>query len=147
MSASTAAVESSRVQAGEISYPPAEASIESGKVRMIPAYDTFGKQFIFSVWFTTNDYATKHRELVMTFARVVAAAARYTNAHPQETVAMVSAFTGVSQDIIGRMPRVMNGTSVYVAGIQPLIDTEAKYGFIARSFPATEIIDPDVLAK
>ena len=27
------------------------------------------------------------------------------------------------------------------------IDTEAKYGFITHSFPATEIIDPDVLGK
>jgi hypothetical protein len=42
---------------------------------------------------------------------------------------------------------VTNGTSVYASGIQPLIDTEAKYGFIARSFPATEIIDPDIIAK
>jgi hypothetical protein len=45
------------------------------------------------------------------------------------------------------MPRVTNGTSVYASGIQPLIDTEAKYGFITHSFPATEIIDPDVLVK
>lgn len=37
--------------------------------------------------------------------------------------------------------------AVYAAGIQPLIDAEAKYGYIARSFPASEIVDPDVLSK
>jgi ABC-type nitrate/sulfonate/bicarbonate transport system substrate-binding protein len=116
-------------------------------VRLIPAYNTFGKEFIFSVWFTTKDYATKHPDVVKTFARVVAAAARYTNAHPKETAPMLAAYSGIPQATIDRMPRVTNGTSVYVAGIQPLINTMAKYGFISRTFPATEIIDPDILAK
>jgi NitT/TauT family transport system substrate-binding protein len=147
MSASYAAVESNRVVAGEVSYPPAQAALDTGKVRFIPAYNTFGKEFIFSVWFTTQDYAKKHPDVVKTFARVVANAARYTNSHPKETAPMLATYTGIAQATIDRMPRVTNGTSVYVAGIQPLINTMAKYNFIARSFPATEIIDPDILAK
>ncbi len=147
MSASYAAVEANRVVAGEVSYPPAQAALDTGKVRFIPAYNTFGKEFIFSVWFTTKDYAQKHPDVVKTFARVVAAAARYTNAHPKETAPILAAYSGIPQTTIDRMPRVTNGTSVYVSGIQPLINTMAKYGFIARSFPATEIIDPDILAK
>ena len=147
MSASAAAVDGKRVMSAEISYPPAQQAIESGKVRFIPAYDTFGKQFIFSIWFTTSEYAAKHPDIVKTFARVVANAARYTNSHPKETAPMLSAFNGVPQAMIERMPRVTNGTSVYASGIQPLIDTEAKYGFISRSFPASEIIDADVLGK
>ena len=147
MSATTAAVEGKRLMSGEISYPPAQQALESGKVRLIPAYNEFGKQFIFSVWFTTADYAAKHADIVKTFARVVANAARYTNAHPKETAPMLSAFNGVPVATILRMPRVMNGTSVYASGIQPLIDIEAKYGFISHSFPASEIIDPDIIAK
>jgi ABC-type nitrate/sulfonate/bicarbonate transport system substrate-binding protein len=147
MSASPAAVNSKRLMSGETSYPPAEEAIESGKLRLIPAYDEFGKQFIFSVWFATADYAVKHADIVKTFARVIANAARYTNAHPKETAPMLSAFNGVPEAMILRMPRVTNGTSVYASGIQPLIDMEAKYGFITHTFPATEIIDPDVLGK
>src|SRR5665213_2010000 len=147
MSASQAAVESKRVVAGEVSYPPAQAALDTGKVRFIPAYNTFGKEFIFSVWFTTQDYAKKHPDVVKTFARVVANAARYTNSHPKETAPILAAYTGIAQGTIERMPRVTNGTSVYASGIQPLIDTEAKYGFISHGFPATEIIDPDIIAK
>jgi ABC-type nitrate/sulfonate/bicarbonate transport system substrate-binding protein len=147
MSASAAAVEGKRLMAAEISYPPAQQALEGGKLRFIPAYDEFGKQFIFSIWFTTTDYATKHAHIVKTFARVVANAARYTNSHPKETAPMLSAFNGVPQAMIERMPRVTNGTGVYASGIQPLIDTEAKYGFITRAFPATEIIDPDIIQK
>jgi ABC-type nitrate/sulfonate/bicarbonate transport system substrate-binding protein len=146
MSASAAAIETKRLAAAEISFPPAQAALDTGKVRFIPAYNAFGKQYIFSIWFTTQEFATKHADIVKTFARVVAVAARYTNAHPKETAPMLAAFSGIAQATIERMPRVTNGTSVYAAGIQPLIDAEAKYGFIAHGFPATDIIDPDVLA-
>ena len=145
MSASAAAIDTKRVVAAEISYPPAQAALDTGKVRFIPAYNAFGKQYIFSVWFTTQDYSTKHADVVKKFAKVVAEAARYTNAHPKETAPMLAAFSGVAQTTIDRMPRVTNGTGVYAAGIQPLIDAEAKYGFIPHGFAATEIIDPDVI--
>lgn len=147
MSASAAALDNKRVIAGEVSYPPAQAALDTGKFRFIPAYDEFGKEYIFSVWFTSQDYAKKHPDVVKTFARVVADAARYTNSHPKETAPMLAAFTGIAQATIDRMPRVTNGTSVYAAGIQPLIDIEAKYGFIPHGFPAAEIIDPDIIAK
>lgn len=147
MSASAAAIDSKRVTAGEASYPALQAAMDTGKYRFIPAYDEFGKEYIFSIWFTSQDYAKKHPDVVKTFARVVANAARYTNSHPKDTVAMLSAFNGVPEATIARMPRVTNGTSVYASGIQPLIDTEAKYGFIPHGFPASELIDPDVIAK
>lgn len=147
MSASAAAIDSKRVTAGEASYPVLQAALGTGKYRFIPAYDEFGKEYIFSVWFVTQDFAKRHADIVKTFARVEAAAARYTNSHPAETVSMLSAFSGIPEATIAKMPRVTNGTSVYASGIQPLIDTEAKYGFIPRSFPASEIIDPDVIAK
>jgi NitT/TauT family transport system substrate-binding protein len=146
MSASYAAVDNKRVVAGEVSYPPAQAALDTGKVRFIPAYNTFGKQYIFSIWFTTQDFATKHADIVKTFARVIAKAAQYTNTHPKETAPMLSAFSGIAQATIDKMPRVTNGTSVYASGIQPLIDAEAKYGFIPHGFSATEIIDPDIIA-
>jgi NitT/TauT family transport system substrate-binding protein len=146
MSAAGAAVESKRLPAAEVSYPPAQQAIDTGKVRLVPAYNTFGKQFIFSVWFTTKDFAAKHPDIVKTFARVVANAARYTNSHPKETAPILAAFSGIPQAVIDKMPRVTNGTSVYASGIQPLIDTEAKYGFITHGFPASEIIEPSILA-
>lgn len=146
MTQSAAAIEAKRVVAAEISFPPAQAALDTGKVRFIPAYNAFGKEYIFSVWFTTGDFAKKHPDVVKTFARVVAQAARYTNSHPKETAPMLAAFSGIPLATIERMPRVTNGEHVYAAGIQPLIDAEAKYGFIAKSFPATEIIEPSILA-
>ena len=147
MSASAAAIDSKRVTAGEASYPVLQKALGTGKYRFIPAYDEFGKEYIFSIWFVTQDFGKKHADVVKTFARVEAAAARYTNSHPKETEAMLAAFSGIPQETIAQMPRVTNGTSVYASGIQNLIDIEAKYGFIPHGFSAVELIDPDVIAK
>jgi ABC-type nitrate/sulfonate/bicarbonate transport system substrate-binding protein len=84
---------------------------------------------------------------VKTFARVVAAAATYTNAHPAETVKLLADFTGVSADDIARMPRVRNGSSLTPELIQPVIDAAVKYGTTKATFPAADLIDPLVLAK
>jgi len=68
MSASAAAVEGKRLMPRDL-LSAAQQALEGGKLRFIPAYDEFGKQFIFSIWFTTTDYATKHADIVKTFAR------------------------------------------------------------------------------
>jgi ABC-type nitrate/sulfonate/bicarbonate transport system substrate-binding protein len=142
MSAAAAAVEQGRVMAAEVGYPPLQAAMDTGKYRIIPIYNTFGSTFSLSVWFTTKDYVAKHPDVVRGFARTVAEAARYTNAHHDETAPLLAEFSGIPLTTIQRMPRVTNGTGVSVAGIQTLIDAEAKYGFIARGFSARELVDP-----
>jgi ABC-type nitrate/sulfonate/bicarbonate transport system substrate-binding protein len=147
MSAGAAALEQGRTVAQEISYPLAQAAIDSGKFRFIPALDTFGKTYAFSVYFTTIDYATKNTTLVKTFTRVLAAAARYTNGHHDVTAPLLADFSGIALPTIQRMPRVNNGTGIAPSTVQPMIDAEAKYGFIDHAFPAAEMIDPDVATK
>ncbi len=147
MSAAFAAVESNRVVAGEVSYPPAQAAIDSGKVRLIPAYNTFGKEFIFSVWFTTQDYAKKHPDVVKTFARVVATAAKYTNAHPKETAPMLAAYSGISASD-DRPDAARHERHIGVRGRNSAVDQHDGEVQLHRALvPATEIIDPDILAS
>jgi NitT/TauT family transport system substrate-binding protein len=145
MSAASAAVAQKRVDASEISYPQAQAALDTGDYRLISILNGIGKTFIFSTWFTTKDYSAKNPRVIRTFAQVTADAARYTNAHHAETEQMLADVTRVPIEVIKKMPRVTNGTSLYVAGIQPLIDAEAKYGFIKHAFPAQELIDPNVI--
>jgi NitT/TauT family transport system substrate-binding protein len=147
MSAGAAALEQGRTVAQEISYPLAQAAIDSGKFRFLPALDTFGKTYAFSVYFTTQDYATKNAAVVKTFTRVLADAARYTNAHHDVTAPMLADFSGIALATIQRMPRVNNGTGISPSSVQPMIDAEAKYGFIDHAFPAKDMIDPDVATK
>jgi NitT/TauT family transport system substrate-binding protein len=147
MSAGAAALEAGRTVAQEISYPLAQAAIDSGKFRFLPALDTFGKTYAFSVYFTTKDYASKNAALVKTFTRVLADAARFTNGHHDVTAPMLADYSGIALATIQRMPRVNNGTGITPGSVQPMIDAEAKYGFIDHAFPAADMIDPDVMTK
>jgi ABC-type nitrate/sulfonate/bicarbonate transport system substrate-binding protein len=146
-SAGLAAVESHRVISTELSNPILADALASGKVRLIPDLDAFGKSYSFTAYFCTKAFAAAHPDEVRTFARVLAAAATYTNAHPADTAAMLSAEGGIPLPVIQKMPRVQNGTSVNPASLQPLIDAEAKYGFIPAPFPAQELIDPAIQGK
>ena len=146
-SAGLAAVEAHRVVATELSNPLLNAAAASGKARIIPDLTALGTTFTFTGYFVTKDYAQKHAKELKAFVAVLAQAAKYTNAHPAETAALLSRESKIPLDVVQAMPRVQNGAAISPAGIQPLIDAEAKYGFIAHGFRAQELIDPDVMAK
>ncbi len=145
MSSAVPALVENRVQVAEASNPVLAEALNTGKVRLIPAYDIFGASWTFTVYFVTKEYAAKNAEVVKTFTRVLAEAARYTNAHHDETAPMLTELSGIPLTVIKAMPRVTNGTGISPAGIQTLIDAEAKYNFIPHGFPAAELIDPDVM--
>lgn len=141
MSAALAAIEQRRVFAAESANPLLAEALATGGVQVVPAYGAIAPSFLFSVWFSTTDWAAKHRSAVKLFARVVAQAAAYTNAHPHETAALLADATSIPLSIIERMPRVTNGTTAIPAHVQPVIDAAAKYKAIKQGFPAREIID------
>jgi NitT/TauT family transport system substrate-binding protein len=147
ISAVAAAIDQHRIDGGEMVYPPLSAALEGGKLHLTPTLSAIAPAFLFSTWFTTKDYSARHPDVVKAFARVVAAAAAYTNAHPAETVQLLADFTGVPADDIAHMPRVRNGSVLTAALIQPAIDAAVKYGTTKATFPAVDLIDPLVLAK
>jgi hypothetical protein len=54
-------------------------------------------------------------------------------------------FTGIPLASFEHMTRQEQGTVLIPALIQPVIDACLKYGAVQKSFPATEVIDPNVL--
>jgi ABC-type nitrate/sulfonate/bicarbonate transport system substrate-binding protein len=140
MTAVGAALEAHRIDAGEAVNPPLAAVMATGKVRMIPTYGAIAPQFLLSAWFTTADWAKSHAEVVKTFARVVAQAAAYTNAHHAETAPLIADLSGIPVATIEHMTRVTDGTTLNPALLQPVIDAAAKYGAIKRAYRAQELI-------
>lgn len=143
MSATLGAIEQGRVFAAEVGNPILAEALDSGKVKIIPAYDAIAPSYLLSGWFTTSDWASKHRDAVKLFARVIAQAAGYTNAHPAETAPLLADFSSIPLSVIEHMPRVRNGTTVSASQIQPVIDAAAKFKMIDHSFPAQEIMAND----
>lgn len=140
-SAAAAAVEAGRVAAAEISNPAMAVALESGKVRLIPAYDGIGSYYLQVAWIATKAYSTAHPDLIRAFVRAFAEAATYTNAHHDETAPMMAEFTGIPIGVIQRMSRATAAAAVSPALLQPVIDASANAGAIKHTFPAQELID------
>jgi len=144
-SASASSVEQGRVAAAETATPALMVAMDSGKFRLIPIFDAIAPLLLISAWFTTKNFSSKHPDVVRTFARVVAAAATYANAHHAETAPIMSQFTGIEVAEMLRMPRILLGTTLNPVLIQPAINAAAKYGSLKEAFPAKDVIDSNVL--
>jgi NitT/TauT family transport system substrate-binding protein len=136
-----AALEAHRVAASVLNRPQLDAALTAGKVRTLyPIYDAIAPSFMSSGWFATKDWATAHADAVARFVRVVEDASRYANTHHAETAPILAQFSGIQLDVIQKMPRAILGTSLSPALVQPVIDLAAKYGMLARPFPASEVL-------
>lgn len=140
MSGAPAAIEQRRAVASEMSNPGMFAAVQAGKVKLLPVFDAIAPRFAFSVWFTSGAFAKAHPDVVKTFARVVAEAASYANAHHAETAPLVAAATTIPLATIEKMPRVVVGTALTTAEVQPVIDAAAKYKMISKPFAASAIL-------
>lgn len=67
-------------------------------------------------------------------------AAVYVNGHHQQTVEILSKFTGVDPGVIAKMQRAPMGTALDPKLVQPVIDRCAKYKVISASFPASDMM-------
>lgn len=60
--------------------------------------------------------------VVQRFGNAVREAAAYTNAHHDETVPMIAAYTGIEPKVLRKMHRDTNATEVDAKDIQAVID-------------------------
>jgi NitT/TauT family transport system substrate-binding protein len=140
-SASAIAVAEHRVDAAGIQQPALADAVATGKVKTLGyQYDAISPDFYITVFFTTTDYAAKHPEIVRGFARAIADAAAYQNTHHAETAPLAAELTKIPLPIVEKMTRVVIGTQLRAAEIQPMIDAAVKYKMIPRAFPARELI-------
>lgn len=141
------AVAQKRVVTAECGQPLLQSVLETGTFRLLPAYEAIAPRFLLTLWFTTKDWSAKHPDAARTFARVIARAATFVNAHHAETVAMMAEVSHVDAAVIAKMQRVVDGTVIEPGLLQPTIDASAKYGTLKATFPAQEIIDPNALTR
>ncbi|HEX3465334.1 MAG TPA: ABC transporter substrate-binding protein [Candidatus Elarobacter sp.] len=135
------AVAAGRVAAGNVLEPDLAFAAAKGKTRVLGhPFDSLGKRFTFSAWFTTVDYATKNRDVIEKFATALREAANYTNTHHNETVQALADFTKLDPAVIRRSTRSTGGTTLEASDVQHLIDMAVKYKALPTSFDAKEML-------
>jgi len=146
LSAVQGALESGRIDAGGSAMLALQEALNSGKVRVLAwMFDSIAPEFMFTAWFTTRDYLNRNRRIVAGFARAVRSAAQYVNAHPQQTIDILSKFTGIEPSTIAHMKRAQMGTTLDPKLVQPAIDVCAKYKVIPSTFDAREMLATNLL--
>jgi NitT/TauT family transport system substrate-binding protein len=130
-----------RIAASLTIRPQLDSALSSGQARVLaPAFSSIGNNFLVSAWFATSDFADAHKEAIAKFARVVEQSAAYGNAHHDVTAPLLAEVAKIPIDVITHTERGVLGTQLNVGLVQPVIDQSAKYGVLARAFPAAEII-------
>jgi NitT/TauT family transport system substrate-binding protein len=147
MTEGAAAIGGGRVLAAECAMPALQVAVDSGTVKFIPMADALGSSYLYTMWFTTRTWSQAQPRAAAAFARVVADAATYANAHHADTAEIVAQYSKLSVDLVNHMTRWPLGTTLTARSIQIPIDAAAKYATIAHSFPAQELIDPNAVVR
>ena len=114
-----------------------------GSYRLISLTEkNLAPQFAVAGWSTTTDWARKHPDLAKKFIAVMSQTARWANANHTQSAQILSTIAKMPVDVANKMERAYYGERLEPALLQPVIDATAKYGVIAKPFPAAEIIDP-----
>ena len=103
-------------------------------------YDAIGKQFLISDWFSTRDWVAKNPDAAKRFVGAIYDAARWANAHHDDSAAILSKYTKIDVDRIRRMNRCMYATDLRAAQVQPVLDTAFKYKALETATSAAGMI-------
>jgi len=140
-SAAAATVAQGRVAGAVLAPPFAARAIGDGKMRSLGAiFTAVAPRFTETAFFTTGDYATKNRDLVLRFGKIVGDASGYVNGHAAEVADLLSAFEGLPAATILDNGISICATSIEARDIQPLADAMTKYGLIDHRLDASELL-------
>jgi NitT/TauT family transport system substrate-binding protein len=145
-STAAAVLETGRADAVTLNEPAVGQVLAAGNARVIAhPYDAISKRLDASGYAAMRPFVEKNTDAIVRFERAMHEAQVYTNSHMAETVDIVAGYTGIAPDVVAHSVRMVDPEYLDVRNFQPLIDALAKYGFLASSFNAAEIISPVAL--
>ena len=123
-----------------LSEPIMSAATAAGAKVFAKVYDAVAKQFLISDWFTTRDWLAKNPDAAKRFVGAIYDAARWANAHHDDSAAILAKYTKVPVERIRRMNRCMYATDLEPAMVQPVLDTAFKYKALTTATSAASMI-------
>jgi len=119
---------------------PFIAQAKGGARILADAYDAIGSRYIIGCWFTTTQWAAAHADLAARFAQVIARTAQWANTHKPQSGDILAKYGKMDPAVAATMLRVDYAPRFVKAEMQPVIDLAARYGGLAASFPADELV-------
>jgi NitT/TauT family transport system substrate-binding protein len=136
-----AGLQQHRIDAAMMQPPQLDAALASGATKTLgDGYGAIAPGFLVGAFIARTDWAAQHADAVRRFARVLAEAGSYVNAHAAETLPLVAELTKIPLAATEKMHRSLNSTSLEAGSVQSLIDAAFKFELLPRSFPARDIV-------
>jgi NitT/TauT family transport system substrate-binding protein len=103
-------------------------------------YEALGRVILTSGWVARRDWLAANPVAAQRFVAAVRATAHWVPTHQAAMLQILGKATQMSAEVLSRMGPLSLGESLDPAQIQPIIDAEAKFGYLPHAFPASEMI-------
>jgi NitT/TauT family transport system substrate-binding protein len=128
------------LQAASANEPWLTAATDRGDRVIFEDHNPIAPRFLLGGWITTRDWLAQHQPTAAAFATAIRSIAGWSNLHRAETAPILSKYTKLPVELIGRMHRGNFAEHLDPALIQPVIDAAAKYGVISARFSAADLM-------
>lgn len=135
-----AAIAAGTVTGGLPPEPALSAAERAGDRVVLMDHKAVAPIYMLSGFVTSRVWAESHRPAVKNFRAAIREAALWANAHHDESAPILAAYTKLPLPLIKGMRRGNYATEFSAREIQPVIDAAARYGFIDKTFPMSEIV-------
>jgi NitT/TauT family transport system substrate-binding protein len=113
------------------------------KIRILaPAYDAIAKLLMISGWICTKDWYNANRSTVQRFLAVMRQTSDWANSNKDDAARVLAKLSKIPYEVVVKMNHNIFGKTNDPTLIQPTIDASVKYGFLPRSFNASELFPP-----
>jgi NitT/TauT family transport system substrate-binding protein len=130
-----------RIDAATLIEPAVSQALATGTVRVLMhPMDAIGARVETGAFAAMKPNVEANRDTMTRFAQAMHEAQVYTNAHLPQTVDIVAGYSGVAANDVAHSIRITDAEYVRPGDLQSVINVLAKYGFIDKAFPATDII-------
>jgi NitT/TauT family transport system substrate-binding protein len=120
---------------------PWQTTARNGDERLFAKpFDSIAREFNIGAWASTRSWAAAHPESARRFASAIYAAAKWANAHHDESALILAKYAKADPKMIGGMIRSALSTDLTAAHVQPPLDAAFAFGQIDRRMSASELI-------
>jgi NitT/TauT family transport system substrate-binding protein len=125
-----------------LTEPALSLALRVNNIRRIGEVNSsIAPSFLLSGFFAAKPFAQGNREAIKRFVTAIAEAGRWANAHHDESAAIISTAMNIDSAAVRGMTRITYASTLRPADLQAELDAGTRFGFLPRSFSATELID------
>jgi NitT/TauT family transport system substrate-binding protein len=136
-----AAIARGTVESGLLPEPSLQMALGSGASRVCAkAFDMIAPQFMLNGWITTADWLKKNPDVARRFREAMLEGAKWGNKNHKASAEIFKQYSKAAPVIIDTMTRATFAERLDPELFQPVINAAAKYKFIDKAFPASDII-------